>query len=68
MLAKLGAQPNHSFVSTEGMRGFDETLGLPRPIRDALVSWSHGKMYKLPSHVSCSAFNNKGIRVLCATL
>lgn len=36
-------------------------IGLPRPIRDALVSWNHGTAYELPSHHSYSAGPGKGL-------
>ena len=35
--------------------------GLPRAIRDALVSWNHSTVYELPSHHSYSAGPGKGL-------
>ena len=35
--------------------------GLPRPIRDALVSWNHGTEYELPSWQSYSSGGGKGL-------
>ena len=35
--------------------------GLPRPIRDALVSWNHGTVYELPHWQSYSSGGGKGL-------
>ena len=37
------------------------TAGLPRAIRDALVSWNHTTEYELPSHQSYSVGAGKGL-------
>ena len=57
--------PRHTVLDRTGTRGLSQVCtvcaGLPRPIRDALVSWNHGTEFELPSWQHYAAGGGKGL-------